>query len=58
MDAFPLNLTVIGSLDDIQTLSYGVDETVAVLFLKDSQGFFFFFFEIGLYPGIYYIFVR
>ena len=37
-DAFPLNPTIIGSLNNIRTLSYGVDETVAVLFLKDSQG--------------------
>lgn len=37
-DAFPLDPTIIGSLDSIRTLSYGVDETTAVLFLKDSQG--------------------
>ena len=37
-DAFPLNPTIIGSLNNIRTLSYGVDENVAVLFLKDSQG--------------------
>ena len=36
-DAFPLDPTIIGSLNNIRTLSYGVDETVAVLFLKDSQ---------------------
>ena len=37
-DAFPLNPTIIGSLDNVRTLSYGVDDTAAVLFLKDSQG--------------------
>jgi hypothetical protein len=37
-DALPLNPTMISSLNSIRTLSYGVDETVAVLFLKDSQG--------------------
>jgi len=37
-DAFPLNPAIIGSLNGIRTLSYGVDETTAVLFLKDSQG--------------------
>ena len=37
-DAFPLDPTIVGSLDNIRALSYGVDETTAVLFLKDSQG--------------------
>jgi hypothetical protein len=37
-DAFPLNPTVVGSLKKIRTLSYGVDETTAVLFLRDSEG--------------------
>ena len=37
-DAFPLNSTFIGPLNKIRTLSYGVDDTAAVLFLKDSEG--------------------
>ena len=37
-DSIPLNPTIVGSLKNIRTLSYGVDETTAVLFLKDSQG--------------------
>jgi len=37
-DAFPLNPIIISSLSSVRTLSYGVDETTAVLFLKDSQG--------------------
>jgi hypothetical protein len=37
-DAFPLNPTIIGSLQNTRILSYGVDEATAVLFLKDSQG--------------------
>jgi len=37
-DALPLNPTIISSLNSVRTLSYGVDETTAVLFLKDSQG--------------------
>ena len=37
-DAFPLEPAIIGSLKNAQTLSYGVDETTAVLFFKDSQG--------------------
>ena len=37
-DAFPLNPTIIGSLTKIRTLSYGVDDTAAVLFLQDSEG--------------------
>ncbi|KAF9649323.1 hypothetical protein BDM02DRAFT_1866257 [Thelephora ganbajun] len=37
-DAFPLDPTIIGSLNSVRTLSYGVNETTAVLFLKDSQG--------------------
>ena len=37
-DAFPLDPNIVGSLDSIRALSYGVDETTAVLFLKDSQG--------------------
>jgi hypothetical protein len=37
-DAFPLDPTIIGSLNSVRALSYGVDETTAVLFLKDSQG--------------------
>lgn len=38
MDAFPLDPIIVNSLKSIRTLSYGVDETAAVLFLKDSQG--------------------
>jgi len=37
-DAFPLNSTIVGSLNKIRTLSYGVDDTTAVLFLKDPEG--------------------
>ena len=37
-DAFPLNPSIVGSLDNTQALSYGVEETTAVLFLRDSQG--------------------
>ena len=36
-DAFPLNPTIVGSLNNVRTLSYGVDDTTAVLFLKDSE---------------------
>ena len=36
--AFPLNPITLGSLKKIRVLSYGVDETTAVLSLKDSQG--------------------
>ncbi|KAF9782795.1 hypothetical protein BJ322DRAFT_1072633 [Thelephora terrestris] len=37
-DSFPQNPAIIGSLRNVRTLSYGVDETTAVLFLKDSRG--------------------
>ena len=37
-DAFPLNPTIVGSLKRVQVLLYDVDETTAILFLKDSQG--------------------
>jgi len=37
-DAFPLNPATVGSLNNIRTLSYGVDDNTAVLFLKDSEG--------------------
>lgn len=36
--AFPLNPTTVGPLKRIRMLSYGVDETTAILFLNDSQG--------------------
>ena len=37
-DAFPLDPNVVAPLNDIRSLSYGVDKTTAVLFLKDSEG--------------------
>ena len=37
-DSFPLDPTLIGSLKNIRTVSYSVDETAAILFLKNSQG--------------------
>ena len=37
-DAFPLDPAIMGSLKRTRALSYGVNETTAVLFLKDSQG--------------------
>ena len=38
IDSFSLDPTLIGSLKNVRTVSYGVDETTAVLFLKNSQG--------------------